>query len=70
MIWRVLHAAVFAHWLVLLVSMLCGLIERGDLPRTSGGADHFEASVVVYMLVALTATAASALRSCWLERDA
>ncbi|WP_314712962.1 hypothetical protein [Sphingobium yanoikuyae] len=68
MMWRVLHAAVFAHWSLLLISLICDIAEHGELQKTASAAGHFSTGFVLYMSAALVATGASALRASWVER--
>jgi hypothetical protein len=67
MIWRVLHCVAAVQWGWFLAVLLIEIFAEGNLQRNAVEAGHYDTSLVLWMIVILAASLASAIRGLWLE---
>lgn len=66
-LWWLIHAATIAQWGGYLVVLIFEIITEGDLQRPANSAGHYSTGFVLWMVLLLSMTVASAWRALALE---
>ncbi|ALC11247.1 hypothetical protein LH20_04700 [Sphingopyxis sp. 113P3] len=66
-LWTCIHLATMAQWGGYLVVLIFEIITEGDLQRPANSAGHYSTGFVLWMVLLLSMTVASAWRAFALE---